>query len=164
MIDKVQLERMYKHSLKVKKVLFIISLVLFGLATAAIVGLIVLLAMNVDVLLMPEFLEDITLRVILIDLAETFIAGGLVCILFSFLIFARRARFAKAMLDNFDQQMASQARTFNSKPSGTPIVDVKPVEPQQNKYAGLITEYQKLYEQGVITKEEFEAKKKELMN
>ena len=56
-MDKAQLERMYKHNLKVKKVLFIISMALFGVATALIFAVIMLRINGVDVLLIPEFLS-----------------------------------------------------------------------------------------------------------
>ena len=165
MIDKKQLEQMYKHNLKVKKILFIISMCLFAAATAFIVGFIVLYATGYDVILIPEFLTvEVTLRGVFIDFFETCLAGGLVLLLFSFLIFGRRAAVAKAMLDNFEQIYEEQNRAYGTKPSGAPIVDVKPVqnEKPKGKYDDLIAEYTKLYEQGVITKEDLENKKKEL--
>ena len=164
MVDKQQLERMYVHNLKVKKILFIISMCLFGAATLALAGFIVLQATGYDIVLIPEYIVDFTLKYVCLDLFETFLAGALVLLLFSFLIFNRRAMMAKAMLDNFDQIYAEQSRAWNSMPSAAPIVDAKPVEEAKpkGKYDDLIKEYEKLYNQGLITKEEFENKKKEL--
>lgn len=165
MVDKKQLEQMYQHNLKVKKILFIISMCLFAAATAFIVGFIILYANGYDVLLIPELLTtEVTLRGMFIDFFETCLAGALVTLLFSLLIFNRRAMVAKAMLDSFDQIYAEQTRGYATKPSGTPIVDVKPVpnEKPKGKYDDLIAEYTKLYEQGIISKEDLENKKKEL--
>ena len=164
MVDKTQLENMVKHNLKVKKILFIISIFLFSLAVAFLVGFIVLFATGYDVVMMPEIFVDLTLRYIFIDLFEFSLAGAIVTILFSTLIFGRRAQMAKSMLDNFDKIYAEQSKMWNTKPSGSPIVDAKPIEEDKpkGKYDDLIKEYTKLYEQGIITKEDLENKKKEL--
>ena len=165
MVDKKQLEAMYKHNLKVKKVLFIVSLCLLTASVLFFTGFLILYFTNKDVMLIPDFLTvEVTLRGVFIDLFESCLAGGLVTMLFSFLIFGRRAAMAKAMLDNFDQIYQEQSKDWNTKPSGTPIVDVKPMpeEKPKGKYDDLIKEYTKLYEQGVITKEDLENKKKEL--
>lgn len=162
MLDKASLEKMLQHSLKVKKVLFIISMCLYGLAAAFLATYIALKVSGYDILLMPDYFEDITLTLVLFDFFSTALSGAIVTLLFSRLIFARRAIVYKAMLDNYDQTYAKQAQTWNSKPSATPIVDVKPIEKPKGKYDDLINEYQKLYEQGLISKESFEAKKKEL--
>ena len=164
MFDKKQLENMYKHSLKVKKVLFILSMVFFGVGTAFLVAYIVLNAVGKDVLLIPDLMAtDFTLRMLFVDLAMDFISAGVVCILFSFLIFARRARLAKYLLDDYDRVQAEQAKAWTSKPSAAPIVDVKPAEEApKGKYDDLLKEYEKLYEKGFITKEELDNKRKEL--
>ena len=165
MLDKKQLEAMYQHNLKVKKVLFIISLCLFAASTIFLTTFLILYFNGYDVMLIPEFLTtEVTLRAVLVDLFESSLAGGLVTMLFSFLIFGRRAAVAKSMLENFDQIYQEQSKDWNTKPSGTPIVDVKPMpeEKPKGKYDDLIKEYTKLYEQGVITKEDLENKKKEL--
>jgi hypothetical protein len=166
MIDKKQLEKMVKHNLKVKKILFIISLVLLGLGSACLVTFFSLYATGYDVLLMPDFFGEIqyTLRSLMSDLEIVFISAGAVLMLFSFLIFGRRANFAKAMLDNYDKFKEDQFRSYNTKPSAAPIVDVKPLpeDKPKGKYDDLINEYQKLYEQGLISKEDLEKKKKEL--
>lgn len=166
MLDKKQLENMYKHSLKVKKVLFILSMVFFGVGTAFLVAYIVLNAVGKDVLLIPDLMAtDFTLRMLLVDLAMDFISAGVVCILFSFLIFARRARLAKYLLDDYDRVKSEEAKGWTSKPSSAPIVDVKPAEEQpKGKYDDLLKEYEKLYEKGYITKEELDNKRKELLN
>lgn len=166
MLDKKQLENMYKHSLKVKKVLFILSMVFFGVGTAFLVAYIVLNVVGKDVLLIPDLMAtDFTLRMLLVDLAMDFISAGVVCILFSFLIFARRARLAKYLLDDYDRVKSEEAKGWTSKPSSAPIVDVKPAEEQpKGKYDDLLKEYEKLYEKGYITKEELDNKRKELMN
>lgn len=161
-MDKAQLERMYKHNLKVKKVLFIISMALFGVATALIFAVIILRINGVDVLLIPEFLSyEYYLSNALLDLFSTCLAGGIMTLLFSTLIFSRRAVMAKVMLDNYDQIKQEQARMWKTMPSEAPIVDVKEA-PQKGKYDDLIKEYQKLCDQGLITKEELEQKKKDL--
>lgn len=166
MIDKVQLEKMIKHNLKVKKILFIISLVLLGLGSACLATFISLYATGYDVILMPDFFGEIqyTLRSLMSDLEIMFISAGGVLMLFSFLIFGRRANFAKVMLDNYDKIKAEQSRSWNTMPSAAPTVDVKPVpeDKPKGKYDDLINEYQKLYEQGLISKEDLEKKKKEL--
>ena len=164
MVDKKQLEEMVKHNLKVKKVLFIISMCLFGASILFLTGLIVLLVKNVDVSLMPDVVAELTLRGTLLDMFTTCLAGGIITIMFSTLIFARRAAMAQAMLDNFDKIYEEQTRFYNTKPSGAPIVDVMPAEEAKpkGKYDDLIKEYTKLYEQGLITKEDLENKKKEL--
>ena len=166
MIDKQQLERMYKHNLKVKKVLFIISMVLFGLATAFLAGFLAIYISGKDIELMPELFEGLTLSYLMLDLFNTAISAAIVLLLFSLLIFARRARFAKAMLDDYDRLYAEQSRVWNTKPSGAPVVDVKPVEQEKpkGKYDDLIREYEKLCEQGYISKEDLEKKKAELLN
>ena len=99
MVDKTQLENMVKHNLKVKKILFIISICLFSLAVAFLVGFIVLFATGYDIVMMPEIFVDLTLRYIFIDLFEFSLAGAIVTILFSTLIFGRRAQMAQSMLD-----------------------------------------------------------------
>lgn len=166
MLDKKQLENMYKRSLKVKKVLFILSMVFFGVATAFLVAYIVLTATGKDVLLIPDLMAvDFTLRMLFIDVSMDFLSAGVVCILFSFLIFARRARLAKYLLDDYDRLKGEEARGWTSKPSAAPIVDVKPAEEQpKGKYDDLLHEYEKLYEKGYITKEELDNKRKELLN
>ena len=164
MFDKKQLENMYKHSLKVKKVLFILSMIFFGVGTGLLVGYIVLYSLGKDVLLIPDLMQtDFTLQMLLVDLSMDFISAGVVCILFSFLIFARRARLAQALLKDFDRVQAEQAKAWTSKPSAAPIVDVKPAEEApKGKYDDLLKEYEKLYEKGFITKEELDNKRKEL--
>lgn len=164
MIDKKQLEEIVKHNLKVKKVLFIVSMSLFAASMLFMVGLIILLVQNKDVVLIPDVIADVTLRGTFIDLFTTCLSGGIVTLLFSFLIFGRRAAMAQAMLDNFDTIYEEQTKAYRTHPSGTPIVDVKPVEETKpkGKYDDLINEYTKLYEQGLITKEDLENKKKEL--
>lgn len=164
MVDKKQLEDMVKHNLKVKKVLFIVSMCLFGASLAFLVGFIVLFATGYDVSLMPDYLVDVTLRYVFLDLFETTLAGAIVTILFSTLIFARRAAMAQAMLENFDKIYEEQSKAWNTHPSASPIVDVKPApeEKPKGKYDDLIAEYTKLYEQGLISKEDLENKKKEL--
>ncbi len=166
MFDKQQLERMYKHSLKVKKVLFILSMCFFFVATLGIVGYFILVGLNKDVILIPDLLQtEFTLRYLFVDLFSEFLSAGVICILFSFLIFGRRARLAKALLDDYDRIKAEESKSWNSKPSAAPIVDVKPAEePSKGKYDDLLKEYEKLYEKGYITKEDLEKKRKELMN
>ena len=163
MLDKAQLEKMYKHNLKVKKVLFTISMVLFSVALSLIILVVVLKSIGIDVLLIPEFLSyEYYLSNALLDLFSTLFAGGLVTLLFSTLIFNRRAIMAKVMLDNYDTIQQEQAKMWKTMPSEeTPIVDVKPA-PKKGKYDDLIKEYEKLCEQGLITKEELEQKKKDL--
>ena len=161
MNEKEQIERLYKHNLKVSKVMFVISMVLFSLATACIIGLAVMISLQIDVILLSSIVEGITLQGVLRDFFSLFISGGVVCILFSTLIFRRRAYFFKNLYENSDKiRFAYGARVNNqSEP-----VDVKPVEDAKPKgpYDDLIEEYRKLYEQNLITKEEFEMKKKEL--
>ena len=164
MIDKQQLEKMVVHNLKVKKILFIISMCLFGGAALALAGAIALLITGYDVSLIPDIIEGYTLRSLFIDITFELVAAGLVLLLFSVLIFARRAAMAKAMLDNFDKINEEQQRLYKTYPSGSPIVDAKPVDEAKpkGKYDDLIAEYTKLCDQGLITKEELENKKKEL--
>ena len=164
MLDKKQLEQIIKHNLKVKKVLFIVSMALFGAALLSLTGFIVLLAKNVDIILIPDVIADLTLRGVFLDLFSVTISGAIITLLFSTLIFGRRVLMAQAMLENFDRIYEEQNRIYNTKPSGTPIVDVKDVqnEKPKGKYDDLIKEYTKLYEQGLITKEDLENKKKEL--
>ena len=166
-MNKEQLERLYKHSLKVKKVLFIVSMCLFGAAVGSLVSFIILRANNVDMLLIPDYVTtEITLTLLLIDAFDTFLAGGIVCLLFSVLIYARRARVAKSLLDNYDQMQAQNARAWGTMPSSSEpeVVDVKPIyeTKPKGKYDDLIHEYELLYERGLITKEDLENKKKEL--
>ena len=166
-MNKQQLERLYKHSLKVKKVLFIISMCLFTAALLTLIAFIIMRANNVDVLLIPDYVTtEITLTILLIDFFDTFLAGGIVTLLFSVLIYARRARMAKMMLDNYDQMQAQNARMWGTMPSAKEpeVVDVKQVyeSKPKGKYDELIHEYELLYERGLITKEDLENKKKEL--
>lgn len=163
MLDKKQLEQIIKHNLKVKKVLFIVSMALFGATLLSLTGFIILLARNIDVVLIPDVIADVTLRGMLLDLFSVTLSGAVVTLLFSTLIFGRRVMMAQAMLDNFDRIYEEQNRAYNTKPSGAPIVDVKDVqEKPKGKYDDLIKEYTKLYEQGLISKEDLENKKKEL--
>ena len=161
MNEKEQIERLYKHNLKVSKVMFIISMILLGLATACVVGLAVMISMQVDVILLPSVVEGITLQGVLRDIFSLFVSGGIVCLLFSLLIFRRRANFFKNLYENSDKVRF----VFGANPvNGGEPVDVKPVQEAKPKgpYDDLIEEYRKLYEQNLITKEEFEQKKKEL--
>ena len=91
MLDKASLEKMLQHSLKVKKVLFIISMCLYGLAAALLATYVALKVSGYDVLLMPDYFEDITLTLVLFDFFSTALSGAIVTLLFSRLIFARRA-------------------------------------------------------------------------
>lgn len=162
MNNKEQLQRLVDHNLKVSKVLFIISLCLFGAATLCLVGLIVMISLELDFIFFPEISDGISFRDILRDFFSLMISGGVVCILFSFLIFRRRANFYRLLLEHPEQfQSPFGPRTVNSSPQ---TVDVKPAPEAKPKgpYDDLIEEYRKLCEQGLITKEEFEQKKKEL--
>ena len=160
MNEKEQIERLYKHNVKVGKVMFIISMCLFALATACIVGLAVMISLQVDIILLPSVVDDLTLQGVLRDFFSLFISGGIVCILFFALIFRRRANFFKNLLENSDKIRFVYGRPVN----GGEAVDVKPAPQEKPKgpYDDLIEEYRKLYEQNLITKEEFEQKKKEL--
>ena len=164
MLDKQQLEKMVIHNLKVKKVLFIVSMCLFGVACISLIPLIIMTVQGIDVLLIPDLMTvKYTLSEFLVDVFVTFLSGGVMTLLFSLLIFGRRANFAKALLENYDQVYAEQTKAWRSMPDAS-IVDVKPVqeEPKKGKYDGLINEYRKLYEQGVITEEEYKQKRKDL--
>lgn len=163
-MDKQQLERMHKHNLKVMKVLFIVSMALFAVMTGAMIGFILVFNSPRDVVLLKDLLgEQFTLSSLFFDLTDTCFAAGLVCLLFSLLIFRRRARFAKALYDDYDRIYAEQSKGWDTKPSGAPIVDVMPApEKPKGKYDDLIHEYEKLYEKGYITKEELDKKKAEL--
>lgn len=164
MYTKQQLEQIRAKALKVEKILFIISMVCFGVATALFATFIALYVSKIDVLLIPDLLTlEYTLQNLLADLMSTFVTAGIVLIILSKVVFRRRAITAKIMIERMDATRDFQARSWNSKPSGTPdIVDVKPAGPTYGKYEGIIHEYEKLYEQGLITKEDLENKKKEL--
>lgn len=162
MYDKELLSRNIKHYLKVSKVLFIISICLFAAATLTLVGLIIMFAIEKDFIFFPEIGDGISFRDILRDFFSLFVSGGVVCVLFSTLIFRRRANFFKMILEhpeNFNSPYQTRSANDNVK-----TVDVKdaPIEKKKGPYDDLIEEYRKLYEQGLITKEEFETKKKEL--
>lgn len=164
MVDKQQLEKIYVHSLKVKKVLFIISMCLYGLAIAALISYIVLKVNGFDILLIPDFLElEYFFTSFLMDIFSMTLAGAIITLLFSRLIYGRRAIMSKAMLENYDQIVNEQSKMYNTMPNASPIVDVKPTEEKpKGKYDDLIKEYTKLCEQGLISKEELANKKKEL--
>ena len=164
MYTKEQLELIRNKSLKVSKILFIISMVCFGIATALFGTFLGLYIAKIDVLLIPDYLTlEYTLQNLLADVMSTFITAGIVLIILSKVVFRRRAIMAKIMIERMDHVRNEQAQTWNTKPSGTPdIVDVKPAGPSYGKYEGIIHEYEKLYEQGLITKEDLENKKKEL--
>ena len=73
MNEKEQIERLYKHNLKVSKVMFVISMVLFSLATACIIGLAVMISLQIDVILLSSIVEGITLQGVLRDFFSLFI-------------------------------------------------------------------------------------------
>ena len=164
MPDKQTLESMRRHSLKVKKVLLIVSICLFTVSLLSLIPLIIMRFQGIDVILIPDLLSvDYYLSELLVDVFVTFLSGGVMTLLFSLLVFGRRANFAQAMLENYDELYAAQSKAWKSMPDAS-IVDVKPVqeEPKKGKYDDLINEYRKLYEQGLITEEEYKQKRKDL--
>ena len=119
MLDKQTLERMVKHSLKVKKVLLTISICLFAVSPLPLIGLIIMTVQGVDILLVPDLLAvDYYLSEALVDLFVTILTGAIITLLFAFIIFGRRANFAQAMLDNYDKLYAEQSKAWKSMPSG----------------------------------------------
>ena len=160
MNEKEQLHRLYLSNKKTAKILFIISMSLFGAATAIIAGLVVMITLQVDVILLQQYIEGFTLQGILRDFFSLFISGAIATLLFSVLIFRRRANMFKQMYDNADKIKFAAWKTVINPTT----VDVKPAEKPKGKYDDLIEEYRKLYEQGLITKEDFENKKKELLH
>lgn len=164
MYTKQQLELIRDKALKVSKILFVISMVCFGIASGLFAAFISLYVLKIDVILIPDYLTlEYTLQNLLADVMSTFITAGVVLIILSKVVFRRRAIMAKIMIERMDTVQATQSQSWNTKPSGTPdIVDVKPAGPSYGKYEGIIHEYEKLYEQGLISKEDLENKKKEL--
>lgn len=90
-------------------------------------------------------------------------AGITMTIAFTFLIlrsvyFTSKIRFYMVM---------EEAKKQQPNIMDTPVVDVKPVEAfkeEASRENKLYQQYEKLYEQGYITKEELEQKRKELLN
>ena len=153
----IDLEKFYNRQIQLKNRFLKIAITLFVIATLSLSGFIALYVTGYDVLLIPELIEGIYLTMLLIDLFSTLTSIGLVMLIFSTLVFARRARIAKMMMQ--------QNRTVDID-RVVVTTDVKPVEkePQVNKYQNIIDQYKKLYEQGLISKEDYLAKKKELEN
>ena len=153
----IDLEKFYKRQIQLKNRFLKIAITLFVIAILSLSGFIALYVTGYDVLLIPELIEGIYLTMLLIDLFSTLTSIGLVMLIFSTLVFARRARIAKMMMQ--------QNRTVDID-RVVVTTDVKPVEkePQVNKYQNIIDQYKKLYEQGLISKEEYLDKKKELEN
>lgn len=153
----IDLEKFYNRQIQLKNRFLKIAITLFVIATLSLSGFIALYVTGYDVLLIPELIEGIYLTMLLIDLFSTLTSIGLVMLIFSTLVFARRARIAKMMMQ--------QNRTVDID-RVVVTTDVKPVEkePQVNKYQTIIDQYKKLYEQGLISKEDYLAKKKELEN
>lgn len=153
----IDLEKFYNRQIQLKNRFLKIAITLFVIAALSLSGFIALYVTGYDVLLIPELIEGIYLTMLLIDLFSTLTSIGLVMLIFSTLVFARRARIAKMMMQ--------QNRTVDID-RVVVTTDVKPVEkePQVNKYQNIIDQYKKLYEQGLISKEDYLAKKKELEN
>lgn len=153
----IDLEKFYKRQIQLKNRFLKVAITLFVIATLSLSGFIALYVTGYDVLLIPELIEGIYLTMLLIDLFSTLTSIGLVMLIFSTLVFARRARIAKMMMQ--------QNRTVDID-RVVVTTDVKPVEkePQVNKYQNIIDQYKKLYEQGLISKEDYLDKKKELEN
>lgn len=177
--SKEEYEKSYLRNKKLQKIFFIISMALFALTIALVIIVIVMTINDVDVVLIPELISSeitFTLRNLLTDFISTALAAAIVLLVFSACVFRRRANFAKAVSNNYDEfakQMNRFEQTYSPNPS---TVDVKPVEEEKpnpeasnkdeptGKYASIIMEYKKLYEQGFISEEEYIAKKKELEN
>lgn len=151
-----QLREIYERSIQLRKRFSTLAIIFFLAANASLIGEIILYMVKVDVLLIPELIEGLYLSNVLLELFTIFISVAIMFILFSSLVFARRAKMAKLMMENKSTVIADNNVTVDVK-------DVPQSEPQnKSKYSKIIDEYQKLYDQGLISKEDFETKKKEL--
>lgn len=151
-----QLREIYERSIHLRKRFSTLAVIFFLSANASLIGAIILYMVKVDVLLVPELIDGLYLSNVLLELFTIFVSVAIMFILFSSLVFARRAKMAKLMMENKSTVIVDNNVTVDVK-------DIPQSEPQnKSKYSKIIDEYQKLYDQGLISKEDFETKKKEL--
>lgn len=150
-----QLKTIYEQSLRFKKRFMSLAIIFFVIGNLCLIGELILYLLKVDVLLIPKLIEGLYLSNLLLELFTIFVSIGVMFVIFSYAVFARRARYAKMMMEQKTTVVIDKRIT----------VDVEDVPEQKpSKYSNIISEYEKLYKQGLISKEDYEAKKKELEN
>lgn len=122
-------------------VFFIISMVLFGLAIGLIIASIIIGTRNSDEWFVYGYAAGICMSL------------GFTFLMLRSVFFVSKIRF---LIFNLEQEKAQP----------TPVVDAKPVESfkeESSRENKLFQQYENLYQQGYITKEELEQKRKELL-
>lgn len=151
-----ELKKLYERSITLKRRFVSLAYIFFSLALIMIAGFVSLLILRIDVELIPDLVgEGLYLSYVLIEFSSTFISVGVVMLIFAYLLFGRRAKI-------FKQAMNGQRQPYQN----INIVDVKDIPEEKpaasSKYSNLLKQYKSLYEQGLISKEDYESKKKEL--
>lgn len=151
-----ELKKLYERSITLKRRFVSLAYIFFSLALIMIAGFVSLLILRIDVELIPDLVgEGLYLSYVLIEFSSTFISVGVVMLIFAYLLFGRRAKIFKQAM-NGQGQPHQNINTVDVKD----IPEEKPVV--SSKYSNLLKQYKSLYEQGLISKEDYESKKKEL--
>lgn len=146
-IDKKQIQKEIDSLRRNQKIFFILGLSFFGVALALSIAAFVL------------FFKDVggDLFFYLAQLGGTMLMVAITMLILRTALFTFRINVRLAMLQGIV--------TIDEKGQYVPTVDVKPVpeEKVKSKEEELVDQYENLYKQGHISKEDFEKKKKEIL-
>lgn len=90
--------------------------------------------------------------------------GGVVLIILGAAVYGTRIKLRRSIVESDSIPDKFTVSEFNEDGEKVvEIIETKPEEKPVNKYEAILKEYEKLRDQGLITNEEYEQKKKELM-
>lgn len=153
-IDKAKLQKELDSLLMKKKIFLIISISLFAVS--------LILAIIFIIMVVQKSISDNT-SVLLSVLSDVTFCAAIVILVLRSVLFTYQINVRKAILSGQVQIMDAT----QGDPHIVPITDVKEAPqagPMKTKEQELVDQYEELYKKGYISKEDFEAKKKEILN
>ena len=146
-IDKKQLQKEIDSMIRTRKIFLFIAIGLFAVTFA--------LSMAAFIIGFSDIGGD--LYFYLAQLGGIFLMGALTMLILRSALFSFRINVRRAMIDGLI--------TIDEKGQYVPVTDVKPVieNKELTREEELVKQYEELYEKGYISKEDLDAKRKEIL-